>query len=98
MNKYLEAYKEASNLTPKDFLLAKVRKANKLVKQACEKAEKYDELKTPVKPRVEKVWWANDRYRKNHYCPKCNKPLNKFTHNFCYGCGAKIDWSDEYNE
>ena len=97
MNKYLEAYKEASNLTPKDFLLAKIRKANKLVRLACEKAEKYDELKTPKKPRIEKVLWAcnqtNDQYIINHYCPECNEPLNKFKNNYCNKCGCKIDWS-----
>ena len=99
MNKYLKAYKIVCKLTPIDFLLAKIRKSNKLVRLACEKAEKYDELNTPKKPRVEKVLWAmnstSEQYIINHYCPNCNKPLNKFTHNYCNKCGIKIDWSDE---
>lgn len=95
MNKYLQSYKIVCKLTLKDFLLAKVRKANKLVKLACEKAEKYDELKTAKKPRKELDGLNSYFSTYNHYCPKCNQPLNKFTHNFCNRCGTKIDWSEE---
>lgn len=84
MNKYLEAYKEASNLTPKDFLFAKVRKANKLVKLACEKAKMYDELKTPIKP-------LNDIHGKA-FC-KCGESVYLSRNKYCNNCGAKIDWS-----
>lgn len=87
MNKYLEAYKEASNLTPKDFLLAKVKKANKLVKLACEKAEKYDELKTPKKP----IHHTNSFYR----CVNCDELFQNYHYqNCCPQCGQHLDWSD----
>lgn len=91
MNKYLEAYKEASNLTPKDFLLAKVRKANKLVRQACEKAEKYDELKTLKKPISEYQFG----YPTKKYKCICGNYVNKIIHRYCNKCGIKIDWSNE---
>ena len=98
MNKYQEAYKEASNLTPKDFLLAKVRKANKLVKQACEKAEKYDELKTPKKP-IYKDDGTGDHY---YFCancdakvPLCSNLIDQIKYKHCPYCGREIDWSDE---
>ena len=44
MNKYEEAYKITSNLTPRDLLDKKVREAVDLVKEACDKAKKYDEI------------------------------------------------------
>lgn len=57
MSKYEEAYKLSNNLTPKDLLDKKVREAVDLVKEACDKAEKYDELaKTLTLEEVKKEW------------------------------------------
>lgn len=96
MSKYSEAYKVASKLTPKDFLLAKVRKANKLVKLACEKAEKYDELKTPKKPIYNNYVHFGSHYR----CPSCNTVIPETITTFaqircghCHKCGQELDWS-----
>lgn len=91
MNKYLEAYKKASLLEPKDFLLTEVRKAEKLVIQACEKAEKYDELKTPKKP-----YYLNyGGYQIGNWkCPKCDSIIAK-KDNYCKHCSQKLDWSNE---
>ena len=57
MSKYHEAYKLASNLAPKDILDKKVRKDVDLVKEACDKADKYDEKeKSPTIEEAKKEW------------------------------------------
>lgn len=94
-NKYLEAYKEANKLTPKDFLLAKVRKANKLIKQACEKAKKYDDMKTPIKPIKVVEPKYSLKYPRTHYECTCGNTVDSFNHRYCNRCGNKIDWSDK---
>lgn len=96
MNKYLEAYKETSKLTPKDFLLVKIRKADKLVTKACKKAEKYDELKTPKKL-IQKI---DKDGRCILCCPSCNNILVKFwsevetitPQNYCDECGQRLEY------
>lgn len=60
----------------------------KLVKLACEKAEKYDELKTPKKP---------IKHYKNFYrCENCEEIFQNYRYqNCCPHCGQALDWSDE---
>lgn len=78
----------------KDFLNNDFHKENNL-DVLIEKAEKYDEMKTPKKPMIKERWWANDQCARDPYCPDCGEPLSKFKNNFCNKCGIKIDWSDE---
>ena len=96
MNKYLEAYKLASNLTPKDMLDNKVRKAVRLVKKGCEKADLYDELVTP-----EFVLYKSDKTEHMTIrCPKCDNILHIFycaedtvtVHKHCNECGQKLKY------
>lgn len=88
MNKYQEAYKTVVKLKPKNLLFTKIRKANKLVKQACEKAEKYDELKTPKKP--------IKHYKGFYRCVNCEEIFQNYHYQICCPyCGQALDWSDE---
>lgn len=91
MNKYQEAYKLASNLTPKDMLDKKVREAVDLVKEACDKAEKYDEKETPKKP----LRFKDKFYISPPKCPICKTIPHTGNQKYCDECGQKLDWSDE---
>lgn len=94
MNKYQEAYKLASNLTPRDMLDKKVRKAVDLVKEACDKADKYDEKETPKKPIRIAIHGLIE-----YECPNECEGKKKWSfvskyQNYCPNCGQKLDWSD----
>lgn len=100
MNKYEESYKIASNLAPRDLLNKKVREAVDLVKEACDKAKKYDEKETPKQPKSKRFYYNchNGECDKTfiHYCPICNfSSVEKNYANYCPNCGQKLDWSDE---
>ncbi len=70
----------------------------KSLKEACDKAEKYDEKETPKKVKAEIM----SDYVEHHYvqsyeiyvCPVCGLHLSP-TQNYCDRCSQKLDWSDE---
>lgn len=84
MSKYHEAYKLASNLTPRDMLDKKVRKAVDLVKEACDKADKYDEKETPKKP--EKLSQIFNIFA----CPNCHCAVDDTYQKYCEECGQRL--------
>ena len=97
MNKYQEAYKIASNLKPRDLLDKKVREAVDLVKEACDKAEKYDEKETPKEVFKESLADA--------LCPICHRYINfdclnddvKYAPKYCSYCGTALNFSKAFN-
>ena len=96
MNKYQEEFKEmlhefVKTELPKSgkylFLnMNELKKLNTFVKKVCEKAEMYDELKTPIRP-------LNDIHGKA-FC-KCGESVYYSRNNYCNKCGTKMDWSEK---
>lgn len=72
----------------------------KSLKEACDKAKKYDEKETPKRPKRKRLYYNchNGKCDKTfiHYCPICNfSSVEKNYANYCPNCGQKLDWSDE---
>lgn len=73
--------------------------ATKVLQEAIEKAQKYDELMTPKKVIVDDSEY--EKYGESDYiCPSCNTWLRPdiFIEKHCCHCGQALDWSDEFNE
>jgi hypothetical protein len=98
MNKYQEALNEIKemhcniencdcekcNMTP----FCAYYECCKTLQELVDKANKYDEKETPMKPPL--TWeYAEPKTR----C-KCSAGVEKY-HSYCWNCGQKLDWSDE---
>ena len=69
-------------------------------KEAINKANKYDEKTTPMKPIRKRIYYncRNGECDKSfiYYCPVCNfNSVEKDYANFCPNCGQKLSWDDE---
>jgi tRNA uridine 5-carbamoylmethylation protein Kti12 len=73
--------------------------ATKVLQEAIEKAQKYDELTTPKKVIVDDSEYESYG-RDDYYCPSCNGWLwpEVVREKYCCCCGQALDWSDEFNE
>ena len=91
MNKYQEALRVKENPYRTTF---EDIGATKVLQEAIEKANKYDDLRTPKKPIVEidsyDDYDYSDSYER-HYCPNCKNEVDEA---YCPACGQKIDWSE----
>lgn len=63
----------------------------KSLKEACDKAEKYDEKETPKKP----LRFKDKFYISLPKCPICKTIPHTGNQKYCDECGQKLDWSDE---
>lgn len=73
--------------------------ATKVLQEAIEKANKYDELMTPKEVIVDDSEY--EKYGESDYkCPSCNLWLRPdiLMEKHCCCCGQALDWSDEFNE
>ena len=103
MNKYLENLRDfVANIHCEGHILSKAQKKQAIdtIIEACEKAEKYDELQTPKIPKRKRLYYNchNGECDKTfiHYCPVCNfSSVEKDYANYCPNCSQKLDWSDE---
>lgn len=65
----------------------------KSLKEACDKARKYDKKETPKKTIKEPI--IKDGYRQyKNYCPICKQEILMLW-DYCSYCGQKLDCSDE---
>lgn len=93
MNKYYRVLERIKD-TSKD-LIDLTDEAIKVLQEAIEKAQKYDELMTPKKVIVDDSEYV--KYGGNDYqCPSCNSWLmpDVFMENHCFNCGQALDWSE----
>lgn len=90
----MERYQEALNkayeiISDLDFSSQlKCAEQFKILQEAVDKANKYDEKETPKKPDTYK------RHKKlpiNYFCPNCQKNLYS-GQKHCDECGTQIDW------
>lgn len=92
MNKYQEAYLYIKNYCELDDTHARrrlYRRNIKTLKEAIEKAEKYNEKTIPKKPLKN-----NSSLDYTMVCPICK---NSFLHRhpYCSICGQAIDWNNK---
>ena len=64
--------------------------AIKVLKEAIEKANKYDDLRTPK----EKTWKANGKGKIIDCCPICKNQIKAFDR-YCKNCGQALKWSEQ---
>lgn len=99
----LKYYPNTNRLVSVEEIIYKLGKLEDLeenvgysLKTACEKARKYDDKETSMKPLIENdviicSYVGDDEL---YLCPKCGSHLS-LTQNYCDRCGQKLDWSDE---
>lgn len=102
MSKYLENLKECIAIIFHQPCFSEKQKEQIIgtIIEVCEKAEKYDELQTPKRPKRKRLYYNchNGECDKTfiHYCPICNfSSVEKDYANYCPNCGQKLDWSDK---
>ena len=64
----------------------------KILQEAVDKANKYDEKEAPKKPIIKNHGIFYHIFRAK--CPSCNENII-WKDNRCLDCGQKLDWSDE---
>ena len=83
----IECYEELESMVGNDPNKVKEFNNIKVLQEAVDKANKYDEKETPKKPPL--TWeCAKPKTR----C-KCTAGVEKY-HSYCWNCGQKLDWSD----
>lgn len=63
----------------------------KIIQEAVDKANKYDEKEKPKKP----IRFIDKFYVGPYKCPVCKTIPHTYTQKYCDECGQRLDWSDE---
>ena len=91
MNKYEEAWNNVRSLSEtSDYY--KPYNDDKDIKLIGELVEK-ETPKKPIKDEPSKI-----RYIPTYVCPSCGQRFSGMISNFCYHCGQKLDWSEQYDQ
>lgn len=89
---YQEALDNLKIMGDKDLYNERHLEWAKILQEAVDKANKYDEKETPKKVKIKNHGKLFHIYESR--CPNCNEKVI-WEDNRCLECGQKLDWSDE---
>lgn len=67
----------------------------KLLQEAIDKAQKYDELMTPKKVKVYPFVNTKGKYINESFCGSCDYYIDRIKYEkYCFNCGQALKWSN----